>query len=654
MDLVNEILRGIRDELDDTPEYYEFRVKKSEEIGSLWSVQVDLTDNFSSGLDESLEEAIAWWFGPPSGSADVLSVIPEEETINLRFATKPPPSKGESIRIYPPRYLDALLQTWKESEWAFECLARYNGIQSLNALDETQIPTSNLFSELRQRQSDAHNLLGWNYSFLHGPPGTGKTYSLGRMLASYLIKFPKNKILLLSTTNIAVDQAIVSVDKALEALKSTPLAKSIRNKCSRVGNHFIASNYSDRKHLLPIKDFNLISRLILLEEKKPDANNIEAYSHWKDEIEHVRAKMREQAASQLSESNLVAMTTTLAVFMLEKLKILKPFDLIVFDEASQVGLAHSLALLPLAKRCLFTGDPEQLAPIVKSESRRAKEWLGKSIFAKMDRNHSSMCFLNEQSRMAKPICNVISNVFYNGELIVAKECESDINWIKERTLRPINKIPNNNIYVKNIDASGKWSNKYHGPIRFESAEFIKDLVKQIKDVTPEIPILVLTPFRAQRTLLKILIRNAGIRKVRVSTVHRAQGSECHTVIFDPVQGNSKFLQTADASHLINVALSRAKARLIITLSNEDIVNPRFRQIYDIVIFSDKPRQAKQISYFASQSNFPKCAIGEVVKIKDVVGCISRVINNGEKFVLVNIDSGKEKTYKTEFVIKNFS
>lgn len=101
MDLVNEILRGIRDELDDTPEYYEFRVKKSEEIGSLWSVQVDLTNNFSSGLDESLEEAIAWWFRPPSGSADVLSVIPEEETINLRFATKPHLQKGNQLGYTP-------------------------------------------------------------------------------------------------------------------------------------------------------------------------------------------------------------------------------------------------------------------------------------------------------------------------------------------------------------------------------------------------------------------------------------------------------------------------------------------------------------------------------------------------------------------------
>ncbi|MFD1893350.1 hypothetical protein ACFSCU_09050 [Ottowia beijingensis] len=86
----------------------------------------------------------------------------------------------------------------------------------------------------------------------------------------------------------------------------------------------------------------------------------------------------------------------------------------VFDEASQVGLAHALALMPLGRSYLFAGDPQQLSPVVRSSATLVQRWLGSSPFSKKPAGGSSVCFLDEQSRMAEPICGLVSHLFYDG------------------------------------------------------------------------------------------------------------------------------------------------------------------------------------------------------------------------------------------------
>jgi hypothetical protein len=86
--IIRDIQAGIEAELADTPQYLDYRVASIKKEGEVWKVYVDLRDDNSRGLDESFEGATAWWAGPPKGGADVLSVIPENEQINLRFATK--------------------------------------------------------------------------------------------------------------------------------------------------------------------------------------------------------------------------------------------------------------------------------------------------------------------------------------------------------------------------------------------------------------------------------------------------------------------------------------------------------------------------------------------------------------------------------------
>jgi hypothetical protein len=59
---------------------------------------------------------------------------------------------------------------------------------------------------------------------------------------------------------------------------------------------------------------------------------------------------------------------------------------------------------------------------------------------------------------------------------------------------------------------------------------------------------------------------------------RAQGGEWHTVLFDPVDGKNSFFHGKSARRLVNVAMSRTKARFLVTLSQTDCQNVILREL----------------------------------------------------------------------------
>lgn len=642
----SDILSGISAELDETDKPVDYQVLSSTKEGEIWRIQVDLMREGAKGLDESLEGSAAWWPGPPKGFADVLSVLPEDEQINLRFAKSQPPASG-LIKIYPPRYLEALQNCWEKKHLAEKCLKWLENIDRENNFDASRVPTTNDFPWLRESQASAFQLLGWKTSFLWGPPGTGKTTTIGAMLAQYLIQFPRSKILLLSTTNSAVDQALVSVDIALAKIsKRLPSVADTRKRCLRVGNHFIAAHYKGREHLVPVKDHSLIGQLTKLETERPDKSDVQKYARWKAEAESVRNAIRQQSIGILDTARLAAMTTTRAVFTFEELNK-QYYDLIVFDEASQVGLAHALMIAPLSRSVMFAGDPKQLAPIVQSNNSSAKRWLGRSIFAHMKEGASSTCMLTEQSRMTEQICKIVSDIFYNGELVVARDCKNNAEWSKKRQLASIPSIGSKSVHLEMVRENGTWSQKYGGNIRYATAELISNLVCNIARTVDETDILVLTPFRAQRTLIKVLLKNAGCKRVSVNTVHRTQGSECHTVIFDPVVGDNNFLKTEDAPRLINVAISRAQARLVIVLSASDRNNPLFDQIANVIENTEHSKTAITISELVSDPEFPRNALNKVVQIKNKIGRCVEISEESNRLCIINFKTGKKEKYNIE-------
>lgn len=666
-----EIEDALSLELAATPKQFVYVVESTSRVADVVPVKVDLETSKNHGLAEELEGASAWWPGPPRGFAEVLSVDPEREQINLRFVTPQPPAVGDKLFVYPPMFLEALRDWWQNSINAQAGLKWLWRANEANRQDQAMGLPAHHFPWLRTAQQEAFQLPTWDCGFLEGPPGTGKTTTLGALLATYLVTHPTHRVLLLSTTNTAVDLALVAVDKALERMADA--GRAARKRCKQLGHHFVARHYTGRDHLLPAPDPALIRELADLESRRPDPTDLVAYAAWKRQVDAVRAKLKSNIAAILRESRLAASTTCAATFWTAALHECAPFDLVVFDEASQVGLAYAMALATFGKRTIFAGDPAQLAPVVRSEHRQPREWLGRSAFDRITTSSAGTpgpaVFLDEQSRMHSDICGLVSRSFYRGRLKVAKDAESDPAWHAKRRLSARNPELNRQVFAVPVPASHTFSQKYRGPIRYDSAHTTLKLVTEIlKSEEPE-SVLVLTPFRAQRALLRSMLRQ-DCKGVSVSTVHKAQGSERRTIVFDPVDGNSTFLLGDEARRLVNVALSRAEARLVILLSEADRQNPLFSdRCFDLPnppptsrgtnsqsrttspSFTKQPIPGRRpgfepVESYLKRSDFPRCLRGLKIRYKDFAGTVTEA--SGEKFTMESPE-GEIRTYRADFV-----
>ncbi len=673
---IAEIRAAIEQELAATPEYHDFRVESACREGALWRVSLQPGMAWSAGkpaphlmLDDSFDGASAWWGGPPKGQAEVLAVLPQDDELVLAHASAPPPALDGLIRLYPPRFLQPLAQAWADDAWAARAWAARCGLAAPQRLALAPL-TRETYGWLRPAQRRAFGLVDHATSFLWGPPGSGKTTTLGVLLAELLQQRPEARVLLLSTTNTAVDQAVVALDKALAQKRREALRGAVR----RFGSRFSAAAYEGREHLLAVRDPALVTQLARAEASRPRSHDLNALQAWQDHLDGLRRQLRSATLAELRSTRLAAMTTARATATLASLRTLRspsdgadgdapPFDLVVFDEASQVSLAQALALAPLGRACLHAGDPQQLAPVRRAEAREAKVWLGRSAFGEMPRAravlddpHGPVALLDEQSRMASPIGELVSALFYDGLLRVADDAREATDWQRRRA-RTLDGIgPDEHLRIEPVDACGGWSASHRGPVRHASAEAIAARLARALAAGELAPheVVVLTPFRAQRAVIRQALQAHELShltaQVRVSTVHKAQGSEAPFVLFDPVDGRQPFLHSDEARRLVNVALSRAQAKLVVYLADADAqANPVLGQIVQRLRLAGDTRPVTPIESIAADAGFPHAAVGRRVRIGRHVGEVARISPDGSELWLHNEASGQAQCFDVAFL-----
>ncbi len=570
------IRAAIQFEMDAALVPQNFTVAKVTVEDKIYRLSLNLQE--SDSLDENLEGYTAWWPGAPNPvTAEVLSVIAEQDELQLRYATGPPPPAPSAIKLYPPNFLEALLELWKSSRapqflaWAKQ--VKRQGPPRFAPLDPGRYPW------LRRAQAAAFRLPSYETSFLWGPPGTGKTTTVAALLTSYLLDRPYSRILLIAANNVAVDQAVLAVDRALEQLsRKESAAATLRPLVKRIGTRFQPEAFQGREHLLERPEPELLERLRLLDTQRPARSHAAAYLRWKELRDGASSALRIPLAHTLQTARLFAMTAHRAIASYSTLLETGLFSLVCIDEASQIPLPYGLSLPSLGGATLFAGDPKQLAPIHQSPEPAVRDCFGQSPFALLDgeAERPYTVFLDEQSRMADSICRVVSRSFYGSRLRTSEKALNETNWRDFR--RPVVLQPRGrqaNTFLLRCDGASTYWPSYGGHVRIGTAKKVVEIVQRLAVKQAPDSILVLTPFRGQRNYVRKLLDEAQLAAVRVSTVHRAQGSEVASVLFDPVQTATRFLgeNLELAQRLMNVAISRAQSGLFLFATNNDLQHP---------------------------------------------------------------------------------
>ncbi len=202
---------------------------------------------------------------------------------------------------------------------------------------------------------------------LWGPPGTGKTTTLGVAVAQWL---RNNKtVLVVSTSNAAVDVAMRAVlakanpsDKK-RILRLGACLDSVVSKFTE-GGRILEGNIPLAKRVAQAQD--RLRRLAdRIAERNLSAAQLEVLFRERVRYEGVLREFNDlvsKAAPAASSESLV-IGCTLARMVLDKELREKRFDAVVVDEASMVSLVYALAASMLAKsRIVYAGDPQQLPP----------------------------------------------------------------------------------------------------------------------------------------------------------------------------------------------------------------------------------------------------------------------------------------------------
>lgn len=239
------------------------------------------------------------------------------------------------------------------------------------------------------------------------------------------------------------------------------------------------------------------------------------------------------------------------------------FDVVLLDEAGQVGLPHACAALALGRRHVLVGDHRQLRPLLQAE--HADPLARRSVFEHLDERFGST-MLERTYRMNEALCAFPSRTFYGGRLHPADEA-------RDRVLDPSRfSHP-----ALRHEAPGLiWPMRHLGArhVAPEEARCAADVVADaVEGGVPPSEIAVVAPHRAQGNLVRRLLRERapGLAHLPVvDTVERLQGGERDLVVLsltgsDPeaLLGEARFFFSP---HRINVSITRARRKLVVLMS----------------------------------------------------------------------------------------
>lgn len=275
------------------------------------------------------------------------------------------------------------------------------------------------------------------------------------------------------------------------------------------------------------------------------------------------ADLRKAADDVLSEYPIILSTTFSSKSSLNSDIV---YDYIIMDEASQVDVATGALALSCAKNAVIVGDTKQLPNVVTEDIQAEAE----AIFDSFNINEGykftksflqsildvipdvTQTLLREHYRCHPKIINFCNQKFYRGELIIMTKDKGEDDVLS---------------VIKT--AAGNHERNHFSQ---RQIDVIKNEVIP-KYATNKEEIGIIAPYKNQVKAIE-----GELKEIDAATVHKFQGKEKDEIIISTV--DDLISDFVDDPYLINVAVSRARRKLILVVSGNE--QGKERNITDLI------------------------------------------------------------------------
>ncbi|WIV66725.1 AAA domain-containing protein [Natrialbaceae archaeon AArc-T1-2] len=483
--------------------------------GGRWELRARRTTATSSKLREG-DLVLASDGHPVRGEAELARIERLDE--NEVVLTADEPVDVTRLDVYPSelstdRLLVALHDALLKGDERRRDVLFGRADPEFDAVEETFIDNNDAQNEAVRKAVGARD-----FAAIHGPPGTGKTYTIARAVRAMVER--GERVLLSAFTNRAVDNM-------LEALLEQGLDT---DRLVRVGTE---------------------------SGVRPD---MQAYR-----LE--RTGDPDERLAELESAQVVAATTATCGSRVMKEQA---FDVALVDEAAQLTEPGTYAAINLADRFVLVGDHEQLPPVVRAENE-----LAESLFERLVESHPDAgVMLDRQYRMNQRIQAFASREFYDGRLRpatpdVAGRTLDDLEGVSRSALPEELADPVSFVDVPGDD--GQYTDS-------EEAARIAELIEAYEAAgLSRSEIGVIAPFRAQVSEISGRVPD----DVVVDTVDRFQGSSEELIVVSFVASGDLEGPIFEDYRRINVALTRSKRALVLVGDAEALeTDPVYRRLLE--------------------------------------------------------------------------
>ncbi|MSQ24276.1 MAG: TM0106 family RecB-like putative nuclease [Chloroflexi bacterium] len=351
---------------------------------------------------------------------------------------------------------------------------------------------------------------------IQGPPGSGKTFTAARMIATLLAA--GRKVGITANSHKVISNLLSATCRACADL-SVEIAAVQKADEGAV---------CDDPHVTPVS-----SNAAVLDDLQHGFANVAAGTAW------IWARPEMEAA----------------------------VDVLFIDEAGQFSLANALAVAPAARSLVLLGDPQQLDQPLQgthppgAEASALGHFLGAETTMSADRG----LFLEHTWRMHPDICAFTSAAFYEGRL------ESRANLTGQRLDAP--SLDGSGLRLLTITHQG--NDNCSDEEAAIVAQIARDLVEGLGDWTNQLgrrrkltwaDILIVAPYNAQVAAIQQLLPS----EARVGTVDKFQGQEAAISIYSMASSSAddapRGMSFLYSRNRLNVATSRARCLTLLVCS----------------------------------------------------------------------------------------